>query len=98
MAAGLGLILWYFTRNAIYALLITIAVDAIGTSLTVAKTLEHPFTETYTMWVVVSIAGLLATVSVGKLNLTLVAYPFYIFLANGVVATAIYTGRKRKRV
>ena len=94
--AGTGLVIWYFTHNAIYALLITLAIDSIGTTLTVWKTYEHPSTETYTMWLIVCLASILAIFSVGKINITLMVYPFYIFLANSAVIMAIFLGHKAK--
>jgi glucan phosphoethanolaminetransferase (alkaline phosphatase superfamily) len=97
IAAGIGLVLWHFTHNAIYALSITIGIDAIGASLTVVKTLEQPSTETYPMWVIICVASILAIASIGKFDLTLIAYPFYIFLANFAVVVAIYVGHKLKR-
>lgn len=95
--AGIGLIIWFFTHNAIYALLITMAVDVIGVTLTVWKTFEHPDTETYPMWLIICLASVLAIISVGKFNATLMVYPFYIFLANFAVVMAIYFGSKAKR-
>lgn len=94
--AGLGLVIWYFTHNAVYALFITMGIDAVGASLTVWKTFEHPDTETYAMWVIICFASALAIVSVGKFNLTLMAYPFYIFLANFAVVMAIFFGHRLK--
>ncbi|HEY4964684.1 MAG TPA: hypothetical protein VIH90_08410 [Candidatus Saccharimonadales bacterium] len=97
IVAGLGLIVWYFTNNALYALIIAMCIDAIGAGLTAWKTYEHPDTETYTMWVLVCIASLLAIGSIGKFNATLAIYPFYIFVANAVVVIAIYLGHKSKK-
>ena len=97
LLAGFGLVLWYFTHNAIYALLITVVVDAIGTGLTVWKTFEHPDTETYLMWALVCVAGLLAVASIGTFNATLILYPCYIFVANFSVIVAIFLGRKLAR-
>ncbi len=42
MAVGIGLILWYFTKEAAYALFIVIAIDGIGTLLTVVKAYQDP--------------------------------------------------------
>ena len=36
-AAGVGLLLWYFTENAAYALAITISISLLGGSVTVTK-------------------------------------------------------------
>ncbi len=96
LIAALGLIVWHYTHNAIYALAITIGIDVIGVSLTVWKTLDHPDSETYTMWLLVSLAGALAAVSVGKFDATLIAYPLYICLANLAVVAAIFIGQHRK--
>jgi hypothetical protein len=96
--AALGLVLWYFSNNAIYALAITMAVDFIGASLTVWKTYVDPDSETYLMWLMVSIASILAIISVGKWNISLMIYPFYILLANLAVVFAIFFGHKRKKI
>jgi hypothetical protein len=96
VAAGVGLVLWYLTRHAAIALLTTIIIDASGTALTVIKTYEDPSTETYTMWALVTVAGILAMISVGRFNLVLLIYPFYIFLANLVVVLAKFAGTKSK--
>jgi hypothetical protein len=95
VAAAIGLVLWYLTRHAAIALGITLIIDAIGTSLTVVKTFEDPSSETYPMWTIVTIAGLMATVSVGQLNPVLLAYPVYILLANFAVVVAIFLGRRK---
>jgi hypothetical protein len=89
--AAAGLIIWYSTKDALWALLIVIGVDATGTVLSVIKTYEDPSTETYTMWLMVSAAAILAMASVGSFNFVLLVYPFYIFLANfGIVVTKFW--------
>lgn len=96
LIAGIGLLLWYVTRHAAAALLMTIIVDASGAWLTVAKTYKNPRTETYAMWAMVAAAGVLAVISVGNMAPTLLAYPFYIFLANVAVVVAKFLGTRRK--
>lgn len=96
IAAGIGLILWYFTKEPAVALYIIIGIDSIGTVLAVQKAYEKPETETMSTWVLVSIAGILSTLSVGKLNIILLSYPFYIFIANAAIAIAIILGKVRK--
>jgi hypothetical protein len=97
LTAGIGLLLWYVTRHAAIALLLTIIVDASGAWLTVAKTYKNPRTETYAMWAMVALAGVLAMISVGGMNPALLVYPFYIFLANIAVVFAKFAGSYRKR-
>lgn len=96
VAAAVGLVLWYFTRHAAIALFMAIIVDLSGVSLTVIKAYEDPKTETYTMWALVSVAGILAMISVGRWDWLVLAYPFYIFLANFVVVLAKFAGTRLK--
>lgn len=95
-AAGAGLLLWFFTQQAFLALFIIIAVDAIGTSLTVIKTYKNPESETFSAWCIMAIAALLGVFSVGEFNPVLLSYPVYIVLANAAVILAIIVGRNKR--
>jgi hypothetical protein len=101
LAAGIGLILWYFTKEPAIALYIIIGIDMIGTLLTFQKAYEDPESETFSTWVLVAIAGILSMIAVGSPNIILLSYPFYIFAANAAIAVAMLLGkgskRKRKR-
>jgi hypothetical protein len=94
--AILGLILWYFTKQPLIALGITVAVDVIGTVLTVHKTYLDPESETFSTWLLSSIGGLFAAFAVGRLSFGLLLYPVYLIFGNGVVAAAIILKGKAK--
>lgn len=96
IAAAIGLIIWYFTKQPVTALIITILIDLIGSVLTVIKSYQEPETETLATWVIVAVAGILATISVGKFDWILLLYPVYIFAANGATALAIILGKSSK--
>lgn len=96
LLAGLGLILWYITKEPLTALLITIFVDAIGTFITFKKTIQEPHTETFSSWLLACLGGLFAALAVGRISFSLLVYPVYIFLANGAVDAAIIIGKKSK--
>lgn len=100
LTACLGLILWYFTKEPSVALYIIIGIDAIGTFLTLQKAYKDPESETLSTWLIVCFAGVLAMISVGKLSIVLLSYPFYIFVANGAIALAMILGTKnhKKRI
>lgn len=98
IASALTLIIWYFTQQPVVALYLTTIIDAMGGYLTVIKSYEEPDTETPVTWAMSAIAGLFAVLSVGKLDLSLLAYPFYILLINGAVFVAILLGRKVRRL
>lgn len=93
--AGVGLILWYFTKDPLVALLIAIGVDAVGTVLTLIKTWEDPSSETFSSWLLAALGGGFAALAVGKLSFALLVYPIYIFIANGAVDAVILLKRQK---
>lgn len=97
IASALTLVVWYFTRQPVVAVYLTTLIDAMGGYLTVIKSYEEPDTETPVTWAMSAVAGLFAVLSVGKLDVSLLAYPLYIFLINGAVFVAILLGRRARR-
>lgn len=96
VAAGIGLIIWYFTHEAVYALIIVIIIDGIGTYLTVVKSLEDPGSETMSTFLMSGTSGIFGMLAVGSLNPVLLAYPIYIVVANYSICAAIAIGKKRR--
>jgi len=96
IGAGVGLILWYLTREASFALVFVILVDSIGTFLTLMKSYKDPGSETLSTWVMSGTSGIFGMLAVGSFNLILLAYPFYIVLANYVIVGAILLGKRQK--
>lgn len=94
-AAGIGLVLWYFTESALYALIITISISLLGGLATVIKAYRHPQSETLITWVLSLIAATCAIVSVGEADFVLLAYPLYLFTLYIILVTAILSGRFR---
>jgi len=92
--AGIGLLLWSITKEAAIALFLVIIVDSAGAILTIIKSYEKPESETLITWVLDGTAGLLSALSVGSLNIILLAYPLYICLANFATVAAILVGEK----
>ena len=93
-AASIGVVLWFFTKEATLALLITILVDASGAILTIIKAHEDPGSETMSMWILSGLSGLAAAFAVGSFNWILLSYPLYIWIANWSVAVAMVLGQK----
>lgn len=91
-----GITLWFFTKEPMVALIIIIIVDFSGAVLTIAKAYESPETETLSTWFILLASGLLAAISVGELNFSLLLYPIYIGLINGATGLAILLGRKKQ--
>ncbi len=95
IGAGVGLILWYFTREASFALVFVILVDSIGTLLTLLKSYKDPGSETLSTWLMSGTSGIFGMLAVGSFDLILLVYPFYLVLANYVIVAAILLGRRR---
>lgn len=95
VAAGIGLVLWYFTETAAYALAITISISLLGGVATVTKAWRDPDSETLITWVVSLIASVCAVLSVGKFDLIILAYPLYLLTLYCAFVIAILLGRVR---
>lgn len=95
LSAVFGLVLWYFTREAVYALIIVVIIDAIGAYLTVLKIIKNPLSESLNAWILSVVGALLGVIAVGKINVVLLIYPFYLFVANMVILATILTGISR---
>ena len=93
--AALGLVLWYFTDTAVYALGITISISLIGGAVTVVKAFRNPESETMTTWFASMVASMCAIASVGKLDWVILAYPLYLLVLNGSIVIAMILGRHR---
>jgi hypothetical protein len=94
--AMFGLILWYFTQEAAFALFITILVDAAGAILTLIKAYEEPGGETMSTWFLSGLSGLVAVFAVGSWDLVLLSYPVYIWLINWAVVAAMLLSPKHQ--
>ncbi len=96
--ASIGLLLWYFTETAAYALAITISISLLGGLATVVKAWHYPHSETLSTWVVALLASCFAILSVGDFNPIIVAYPLYLFTLYLAFIVAICLGRLRQRI
>jgi uncharacterized membrane protein YidH (DUF202 family) len=96
VSALCGLGLWLFMSQPLIALLLVIAVDAIGSWMTLRKALRQPESETPATWLLNSVSSLLGLLAVGSWRLTLMIYPAYLLLANGVIAGVVVFGQRRQ--
>ena len=93
--AGIGLLIWYFTREPAIALFMAILVDGAGGILTIIKSYTHPTTEPIVSWGLTALAGFFSTLSVGKWDFILLSFPVYILLINICIVVSIRLGLKR---
>ena len=93
LAAGVGLIAWYVTDSAVYALAISISISALGGASTIWKAFRDPKSETLSTWVISTIAAALGIVSVGVFDPLLLAYPVYLLVLYAGIVAAMGLGR-----
>ena len=96
LLAAAGLVAWYTTETAAYALAITISISLLGGTVTIAKAYLDPGSETLSTWLLSFCASICALLAVGQLNWVLLAYPAYLFALNGAIITAMMLGRVRR--
>lgn len=95
VAAGIGLIIWSITKEAMWALLIVITIDCMGTLLTAIKSYEDPESETFSTWVIWGTSGIFGALAVGAFSPILLAYPLYIVFANYLLVVMMLLGRRK---
>ena len=89
-----GVIGWITADEPIVATACVVAADLIGATLMIPKTYRDPDSETLATFALASLSGLLAAGAVGTLDLSLLLYPMYFGLVNGVIAVFIYHRRR----
>ncbi|HET9411422.1 MAG TPA: hypothetical protein VFO38_01075 [Candidatus Saccharimonadales bacterium] len=95
IAAAFGIVLWVITNEPVLALLIAIAVDALGAVLIGIKAYKRPFEETLMTWVLGAVAGVCSILAVKDMSSVLVIYPIYAALNAGLIAAVVIVRRKR---
>ena len=96
VAVASGVVAWLLTADALWALLVTIAVDTAGVVLTMVKAHADPDSETLAAWVISALAAVTALSALGTFSWVLALYPVYCVAANAAVSTTIVLGRRRR--
>lgn len=81
----LGLILWIYTKNPIYALVLNVFVDAMGTLTITRKTWLNPGTEDTFAWFLSFLIAILNVFAVASFDISNALYPIYIVIGNGLI-------------
>lgn len=78
----LGLILWVFMNNPLFALVLNVVVDALGTLAIANKLYHNPGTEDTNAWALSLIVATLNVFAVASFDLSNALYPVYLVFAN----------------
>ncbi|MEM1237226.1 MAG: hypothetical protein AAGI10_09670 [Pseudomonadota bacterium] len=95
-AAAFGLVLWYVTDSAVWALGISCGISLLGGMITVIKAYRVPTSETASFWVLSFLASIMAVGSVGTLDPVLLVYPAYLFTLKAAILIALVMGYARE--
>ena len=93
--AAIGLLLWYLTNNPAFVLWIAILIDSAGVYLLLIKSYKDPASELPLLWASGVVAGTLSILSVGRLDINLLAFPVWLTINNGVIFTTIIYRTKK---
>jgi hypothetical protein len=92
LASG-GVIGWIVADEPVIATVCVVAADLIGAAMMVPKTYHDPGSETLATFALASLSGALAACAVGAPDSSLLLYPVYFCLVNGLIAVLIYHRR-----
>ena len=81
----LSLVIWILTSNPLYALVLNVIVDALGTLAIANKLYAHPGTEDTRAWSLSLAVAALNVFAVASLDLSNALYPIYLIFANMLI-------------
>lgn len=90
----LGLIIWIYTKNPIYALVLNVFVDALGTLTIARKTWLNPGTEDTLAWTLSYLIAVLNIFAIASFDISNALYTIYLVFACSLIA--ILSLRKKK--
>ncbi|MBI1754693.1 hypothetical protein HY250_00385 [Candidatus Azambacteria bacterium] len=80
-----GLILWIYTSNPLYALVLNVTVDGLGTLAIAKKLYLHPGTESTVAWASSFLIAILNVFAVASFDISNALYPVYLVFANALI-------------
>lgn len=97
--ALVGLIMWYQSDSAVYALLCAVGISAIGGVAIAVKAFLFPDSETLSAWLLCLVGAVFGMLSVGlSSDWVLYVYPAYLLVLYAVIVLSLLIGRYYQRV
>ena len=92
--AGLGLLLWLFTRQPLLAIIVVIIVDFAGFWLTLVKTWHAPHSETLISWDLSLAGSVISLLAINNWQPAVYLYPAYAIAAQVLIIWIIIYRRR----
>lgn len=93
-----ALLLWWITSNPVVAIILAVAADGIAYIPTYVKVYKYPQSETHLYWIILTVADILAFVSVTKMSAANSLFPVSYAIFNFAVVFVAFLGRRLKKV
>jgi hypothetical protein len=90
-----GLFCWYITQQGNIAIIFGILADLLAYLPTMLKAYKAPETESLQAYLFGTIAGLITLLTLRTMTFAYIAFPLYLFLANGICVAILYFKPKR---
>ena len=90
IGAGFSLLLWWLSSSPLIALLFTLLIDLFAAIPTVIKSYINPEQESCFSWTIFLVANTLNMVALDRWNISLVAYPFYLFYLSSTLSILLW--------
>lgn len=87
LLSGLSIVLWVYTNNPLYALVLNVIVDGLGTIAIAKKLYKHPGTEDTKAWTISLAVATLNVFAVAALDISNALYPIYLVVANVLIVS-----------
>lgn len=76
----LALVLWYLTKDAVIAIVLSIAADALAGVPTLVKAYKEPETESYNVFFFGAVSAIITLLTIQHWTFAVAAFPVYIFV------------------
>ncbi len=95
ISAGVGLLLWYLTKNPLYTIILITLTDMLGYYPTIRKSIKKPQEETLQTYFLGAIIYIVSFFALENFNIITVFYPAGITIMNWIMVTLLIVRRKQ---
>ncbi len=95
IGALLAIVVWIFTKNALYSIILVSAIDFTGYLPTARKAYEEPYTETVSLYVMNAMTDILGLLALSAYSITTVLYLATLLFANTSLVIMLTLRRRR---
>lgn len=96
LSSALALLLWYFTKEPIVAIIFAMASDFFAGFPTVIKSWRFPYTETGLAYVAGLLSCLTAFPAITRWTFSAYGFPLYLVFMNTLLLTSVFLSRRLK--